>query len=1152
MSATCKAFTLVLKTQSTTSNSWFNSLMKYFYDQFLIEQTQAFKQKLNLEDLNKNLTKYFQQYSLFIQFIFYIFNNLFHFTESTTSQQQNSDNNETSMKFKLFAKSDCKNETNVVYLCKILNQLLDSYLSLTQINNTSVVDQQNVQNYAQTFLISYIDVVLKLTQNINSNTGEIDFILTELANVSCKLFDLSFNLKTLTKNHTENELEMKLILKYFNQTFINSKKFNDHFEHLFNELNNLLQTSPNNYNSAKKLNEYEPIVYSLFKFSSLKTQLRHKIVNTWNSTFGKCHNEPLNYSKRLEKCFHELNNDSSIILLNTTATLINNTEKDKKLAISLPGFHNCENIIVNTQTNLTPSNEKEDNLVNDENNKENSPLITNDTSMSASSSVPIVQLIYNSKKREMELKINDDNENIDSPIIINKQISSPSNSTKLSNFVFSPANSANRKSYHQNDHQQKPQSPLVTPNVPPQNLSNSATKRKLDLNSLIDQMPDTEFIKINNDQTVNLATTASPIQFKAPLTEHQKEVKKSKSFMPSEIHNVCIELTSSLLDPNQSMSCTLDFDESNPAPLNVVRIEPVEEPISIATSMESDEPIFDSTPPEEEDIEKISNDLLRESKRLRYEPSPNNKIQFHSKIKPNKHIELINMNEEDNDQEMVDLGVSEIVQETISSSKNIEIIHLDNHSDIIEDSGEKSNRRSQRIKTKLPNRDDFVNKDDEPISATQTTAIEATVEPIQQEQEDKLPELPQIKTKKRVSRRPNTITVLHTDVEMAKEIIINNTQIDLVKQQTVYDNDPDIQELSKQEEEKINEAPTETITPTTTTEAKENDVPKRRGTRNRDRRANTITVLPSAVREAQELISDVSSQETITDDSGLRRTRRTTGRRQSNDSVSTIDNEELSSSQSSLLKPNMDKQGRINKNNRNSKANFITTSSSNLSPSNQQKKNFKTKINSVIEKLKANNSDGTEQPVELLFEDKTNSKRKSARLSLKRTSNASDESKYEKDFKIEEPFTSSQEEPCVEVEKKIDDEVMETEEQVIVKENETNLASSKALETIPESVTDELNIQTKAIIEEEVINSQSPPATQQEEQKQQSPPVVEVTQSAPTTIIEDTNTNNIQFTKQMIPSPITTISILKKRRSMNYNLNDLPTNQNDTPSKVSI
>jgi hypothetical protein len=83
--------------------------------------------------------------------------------------------------------------------------------------------------------------------------------------------------------------------------------------------------------------------------------------------------------------------------------------------------------------------------------------------------------------------------------------------------------------------------------------------------------------------------------------------------------------------------------------------------------------------------------------------------------------------------------------------------------------------------------------------------------PIQLEQEDKLAELPQIKNKKRVSRRPNTITVLHTDVEKAKEIIISNAPIEIEKQRTLYDNDPDIQELSKQEEEKINEIPAETV-----------------------------------------------------------------------------------------------------------------------------------------------------------------------------------------------------------------------------------------------------------------------------------------------------------------------------------------------------
>ena len=193
------------------------------------------------------------------------------------------------------------------------------------------------------------------------------------------------------------------------------------------------------------MNEYEPIVYSLFKFSSLKTQLRHKIVNTWNSTFGKCYNGPLNYSKRLEKCFHELNNDSSIILLNTTATLITNTEKDKKLAISLPGFHNCENIIVNTQAQLTALSPtlaiENKNLMNDCN-KENSPmLISNDTSMSTSSSVPIVQLIQSSKKKELELMLTDDDTNESMEAVVVKPLVLPK-TAKLSNFVFSPVNSS--------------------------------------------------------------------------------------------------------------------------------------------------------------------------------------------------------------------------------------------------------------------------------------------------------------------------------------------------------------------------------------------------------------------------------------------------------------------------------------------------------------------------------------------------------------------------------------------------------------------------------------------------------------------------------------------------------------------------------------
>jgi hypothetical protein len=535
--------------------------MQQFYDNFLIEQCQNLKQKLNLQDLKANLMKYFQQYYLFIQFLSFNFNNLFQF-ETVDTETPNK--NEVKQ-LKLFTKSENeqlseKTEQNIAFFSKILNQLLDSYLNLTQISdNESEEQQQNLQNYTQTFLISFMDIIQKLTQSFNQNSSEINFILNELGNIICKLFDLNYNLKTLTKNQTSNELEIKLILKYFNQTFINSKKYNDHFEHLFNELSQLLQNklivSSYDCDTAKKLSSYEPIIYSLFKYSNLKPQLRPKIVNTWNLTFGKCINESLCYSKRLEKCFYELNNDSSIILLNTTATLTNNNDnKEKKLAISLPGFHNCENIIANAAASPTIVIEKAK-LV-DRNNKENSPIITNDASLSVSSSVPIVQLIQTGKKRELELILTDDDTG-DSDIMKNvKQITSPTN-TKPGNFVFSPAGSAGRKSYHQFDQQKS--SPLI--NNQQILATNSATKRKLDLNNLIDQMPDKDFIKISDVITTTTTTTnvssASPLSFKAPLTEHQKEVKKSKAFIPSE----SIDLISSTLD--HSMSCTLDFDESN-------------------------------------------------------------------------------------------------------------------------------------------------------------------------------------------------------------------------------------------------------------------------------------------------------------------------------------------------------------------------------------------------------------------------------------------------------------------------------------------------------------------------------------------------------------------------------------------------------------
>ena len=111
------------------------------------------------------------------------------------------------------------------------------------------------------------------------------------------------------------------------------------------------------------------------------------------------------------------------------------------------------------------------------------------------------------------------------------------------------------------------------------------SKRKLDLNALLDQMPDKDFVEIEQktgatsncnlmnkfEQGVaNVAANAkadeagSPAsgrknKFKKPLTEHQKEVRKQKSFLPMEIQQVC-----NGLEPNMDsqMSCTNDYEDS--------------------------------------------------------------------------------------------------------------------------------------------------------------------------------------------------------------------------------------------------------------------------------------------------------------------------------------------------------------------------------------------------------------------------------------------------------------------------------------------------------------------------------------------------------------------------------------------------------------
>ena len=109
-----------------------------------------------------------------------------------------------------------------------------------------------------------------------------------------------------------------------------------------------------------------------------------------------------------------------------------------------------------------------------------------------------------------------------------------------------------------------PDASNVISRASPRSLKHNS-KRKLDLNSLIDQMPDQDFVEISsneNEKTNSKANDQDTTKkrrnsLKQPLTEHQKEMRRKKSFIPVEMQSV-----SSVLEPtmDSQMSCTTTQD----------------------------------------------------------------------------------------------------------------------------------------------------------------------------------------------------------------------------------------------------------------------------------------------------------------------------------------------------------------------------------------------------------------------------------------------------------------------------------------------------------------------------------------------------------------------------------------------------------------
>jgi hypothetical protein len=173
---------------------------------------------------------------------------------------------------------------------------------------------------------------------------------------------------------------------------------------------------------------------------------------------------------------------------------------------------------------------------------------------STSSSVPIAHLLPTKANNGSPVKASLSNEEVTGPVVATV------------NFVFSPVASHRPAFYSGSSSASKaiktPDSSIQTRQSSRTPLGNSS-KRKLDLNFQIDQLPDKDFVEINNTKPIEInQASAAPAKqpsgrkstgslFKQPLTEHQKETRRHKSFIPI-IMSHCTELDATM-DSQMSM-----------------------------------------------------------------------------------------------------------------------------------------------------------------------------------------------------------------------------------------------------------------------------------------------------------------------------------------------------------------------------------------------------------------------------------------------------------------------------------------------------------------------------------------------------------------------------------------------------------------------
>ncbi|CAF0955839.1 unnamed protein product [Brachionus calyciflorus] len=343
--------------------------------------------------------------------------------------------------------------------------------------------------------------------------------------------------------------------------FHSTRKSSELFDTFSLQISSLIQNTLSKICSTHEfdsnlLEKLEPIFFSFLQFTT-KQGLKQKILQAWNSTFGKSTVQLLKYSTRLENLFVEIKEE--MIQKKTSNSLV----------LSLPGFKPLD--LLNSNTNNTT----------------NSTFVVQESMSEEKENTP---------------------ENM-------KQESN--SSISIAHFVFSPA--AGRNSFFKQQQQQQsasaskathtPENKQLRPRPSPRSLNHNS-KRKLDLNGLIDQQPDNEFVEINKPEMKSRRSLS--LRSKQPLTEHQKEVRKTKSFIPMEVQPI---------DVDSQMSCSIMDEDTTTQTVNEVIAEKMTD--------ESVKAIFQfKSLKEEKNNEIVKNDD---------EPV----LKFQSKINPTKQIEVI-------------------------------------------------------------------------------------------------------------------------------------------------------------------------------------------------------------------------------------------------------------------------------------------------------------------------------------------------------------------------------------------------------------------------------------------------------------------------------------------------------------------------------